>query len=84
MPTSKHGTIDCEAALRRLAELLDGELDEAPRSAVEHHIDTCRSCYSRAEFERKLKSRLRELRDEPVDPAFENHIGEIARGFTSS
>jgi anti-sigma factor (TIGR02949 family) len=84
MPTSNHQTIDCEEALRRLAEFLDGELEEAPGTAVDHHIETCRSCYSRAEFERKLKSRLRELRDEPVDPAFEDRICEIAKGFPAS
>lgn len=77
-------TIDCEEALRRLAEYLDHELGELPRAEVEQHLETCRSCYSRAEFERELRSRLRELRQEPVDPAFADRICDLARSFATS
>ncbi len=84
MPTLERRSIDCEEALRRLAEYLDHELGEVPRAEVEAHLETCRSCYSRAEFERELKSRLRELRQAPVDPAFESRICELARGLPTS
>lgn len=84
MARVEHRHIDCEEALRRLAEYLDHELDEVPETEVAHHLETCRSCYSRAEFESGLKSRLRELRQEPVPPSFEDRICNLARGFTSS
>jgi anti-sigma factor (TIGR02949 family) len=77
-------TIECEEALRRLAEYLDHELGRVPAAEVQQHLERCRSCYSRAEFERGLKSRLSELRREPVDPEFENRICEMARGFITS
>lgn len=73
--------VDCEAALRRLAEYLDGELAAGEAVEVDRHLETCRSCWSRAEFEGGLKAKLRELRDSPVDPAFEAKICELARGF---
>lgn len=51
----------CEDALQVLAEYLDGELDDrAPgaRRGLERHLAICRSCYSRAEFEKRLKARI--------------------------
>lgn len=84
MSAFERRTIDCEEALRRLAEYLDRELEELPKAEVEQHLETCRSCYSRAEFERVLKSRLRELRQEPVDPVFADRIRSLARDLTTS
>lgn len=84
MPTAEHHGIDCEEALRRLAEYLDGEEDGVARAELQQHLETCRSCYSRAEFERGLRSRLRELGHAPVDPTFEDRICHLARGFTGT
>lgn len=53
--------IGCEEALRMLATFLDGELESGDAGSVQVHLETCRSCYSRAEFERRLRSRLAEL-----------------------
>jgi anti-sigma factor (TIGR02949 family) len=53
--------IDCAQALKRLVELVDRELGDAEREVIERHLQTCRSCLSRAEFERALKSKLRGL-----------------------
>jgi anti-sigma factor (TIGR02949 family) len=55
--------IDCEQALARIFELIDHELKGEEREAMEHHLHTCRSCFSRAEFERRLKSKLQALRE---------------------
>lgn len=57
--------IDCEEALRRVFELIDHELDDHEREAMERHIQACKSCFSRADFERRLKARLGELREAP-------------------
>lgn len=48
----------CEDALRVLAEYLDGELATATQAGLERHLAICRSCYSRAEFEKRLKARM--------------------------
>jgi anti-sigma factor (TIGR02949 family) len=53
--------IDCAQALRRLIELVDQELGDTDRDVIERHLQTCRSCLSRAEFERALKGKLRGL-----------------------
>ncbi|MEX2153981.1 MAG: anti-sigma factor [Gemmatimonadaceae bacterium] len=73
--------MSCEEALRLLAAHIDGELDAADQDDVEHHIERCRSCFSRAEFERRLKGQLTALREEPVRPTFETRIRALIDRF---
>jgi len=64
--------LNCEQALHRLFEFLDHELGAQEREAVQYHLSTCRSCFSRADFERRLKQKLGELRQgEPMAGATE-------------
>jgi anti-sigma factor RsiW len=81
---SKSETISCEEALRLLAVYLDGELRGTEHESVEQHLHTCRSCYSRGEFERRLKAQLSELGRGAVRPAFEQHIRQLITQFTGS
>ena len=74
-------TTSCEEALRLLASYIDGELAGDERIDLERHLQTCRSCYSRAEFETRLKTQLGELRRRPVSPAFEERIRRLIRRF---
>jgi anti-sigma factor RsiW len=74
-------TTGCEEALRLLASYIDGELAGGDRIDLERHLQTCRSCYSRAEFEKRLKTQLGELRRRPVNPAFEERIRRLIRRF---
>jgi anti-sigma factor (TIGR02949 family) len=67
----------CEDALRLLAQYLDRELAAADHLEVERHLSTCRSCYSRAEFERRLKSELAGLSTSEVPAALEQRIREV-------
>ncbi|WP_332815044.1 zf-HC2 domain-containing protein [Ramlibacter sp.] len=68
--------LDCEQALSRLFDFLDHELDGDERDAMQRHLATCRSCWSRADFERRLKAKLRETR--PLEPAA-RAVGRIRR-----
>lgn len=77
---TKH-EIDCEHALRRLFDFLDHEIDAAERDAIERHLSTCRSCYSRASFERRLKDKLRELRHDEPDLEAEQRIRRLVQSF---
>lgn len=78
------GTMRCEEALRLLAAFLDGELDSEERVDVERHLDACRSCYSRAEFERRLQAQLATLGRREPDPAFAARLQGLVRRFTRS
>lgn len=77
-------TINCEEALRLLATYLDGELDGAEQGDLQRHLKVCRSCYSRAEFERRLKAEFDELRQEEITPAFQQRVRRLITEFTSS
>ncbi len=60
--------LNCQEALALVAEYLDKELGPAERKQLEHHMETCRHCFDRLEFERLLKARLAELRrTEPAE-----------------
>jgi anti-sigma factor (TIGR02949 family) len=72
--------IRCEDALRLLAEYLDQELADVYHVEVEQHLSTCRSCYSRAEFERRLKKELSRLRDAEVPDGLERRLRTIIVG----
>jgi mycothiol system anti-sigma-R factor len=52
--------ISCEDVIGKLLEYLDRELDADAERDVEHHLETCRACFTRAEFERRLRSRVAE------------------------
>lgn len=72
----------CEDALRHLAAHLDGELDDPTRGGMDRHLSKCRSCYSRAEFERRLKEQLAALRREEVGPELESRVRTLLSQFT--
>lgn len=73
----------CAEALRLLAAHLDGELDDAQHSDVEQHLHTCRSCYSRAEFESRLKVSMASLRSEPVPPELVARVNSVIEQFST-
>lgn len=79
---SETPTIPCEEALRRLLAYLDHELEAREQLEVDHHLEQCRSCYSRAEFERRLKGHLTELGQAAVPPAVEARIRSLIGQFT--
>jgi anti-sigma factor (TIGR02949 family) len=72
----------CEEALRVLAAHLDGEIDIATGEQLERHLATCRSCYSRAEFEGRLKASIAELARKPVPPELAQRVRALIGRFS--
>jgi anti-sigma factor (TIGR02949 family) len=52
--------LNCEDVIGKLLDYLDRELDADTQHDIERHLETCRGCFSRAEFERRLKARVTE------------------------
>ena len=73
--------LDCEQALKRLFDFLDHELDAEERDAMQHHLDTCRSCFSRADFENRLKGRLTSLREQEPSASAAERIRRLLESF---
>lgn len=48
----------CDDVLTILYEYLDSEVDGPTESEIDHHLDSCRECFSRMEFERILKKKV--------------------------
>lgn len=73
--------IDCEQALRRIFEFVDHELDGEERDAMERHLSTCRSCFSRADFEKRLKGKMAGIREEGASPGTSERIAKLMKSF---
>lgn len=73
--------IGCEEALKHLLAYLDQELGEVKHRKVEHHLEICRTCFSRAEFEKSLKTRLREAGRGTVGASLEKRIKTLFGRF---
>jgi anti-sigma factor (TIGR02949 family) len=71
----------CEQALRFLAAHLDGELDDATGDEIQRHLARCRSCYSRAEFEKRLKQHVATLGTAPVRSQLAERVRAIVGSF---
>lgn len=71
--------IDCEQALKQIVEFIDHELDEHEHAAMQQHLKTCKSCFSRAEFERRLQEKLGALCDEDVLSQLDERIRNLLK-----
>jgi len=78
---SDRDNIGCEEALKRLAEFIDCELSDSEQDNVERHLRTCRSCYSRMEFESRLKQRLSALSGDDAPTKSRDRIRKLIKGF---
>jgi hypothetical protein len=47
---------------------------------MQEHLHTCKSCFSRAEFERRLKEKLTRLREETA-PAAKTRIQKLIKNL---
>lgn len=72
----------CEDAIRLLAAQIDGELDSPVRAKVERHLSTCKSCYSRAEFEKRLKAHVASVGRVEADPVLTERVRTLIAQFT--
>jgi len=73
--------IECEEAVAKLLEFLDGELDEGDRSHMERHLETCRGCFSRAEFEGRLRALVAETGTAPAPESLRLRVRGLMERF---
>lgn len=50
--------ISCEEVMSKLYEYLDSEIDAMTEDDIDAHIEKCRECYSRIQFERVLRRKV--------------------------
>ena len=81
-PSEHREDIGCLKAIEMFYAYIDGELDD-PESVAEfeHHLEHCRSCYSRAEFEGLLTDRLRALATERAPESLRRRLRILMDSF---
>jgi len=73
--------LDCEQVIRHLLEYLDRELDDQTMAEMGRHLDECRGCFGRAEFERKLKESLQAAGSKRASSRLRSRIKAIIGSF---
>ena len=70
-------SIDCDEVLRHLFAYLDGEVQGERLEQIRVHLDRCRSCFSRAQFETLLREHLRAIGRADVPAALERRLRSV-------
>ena len=65
---------DCNDALHQLYDFLDGELTDAKRAAIRHHLDSCQPCAEPYDFEAELRHVIRRKCHEEVPEALVDKV----------
>ncbi len=62
MSKDKARDIDCQEALTLVAAYVDKQAEGNDTEALEKHLESCRHCFDRVEFEKLFKNRLQGLK----------------------
>ena len=74
----------CATALSKLFEYLDKELDKTDVEAFDRHVELCRKCFDRFEFEKALRERIKKTaKDAEPSDACKDRIKNILKKFDS-
>lgn len=78
--------LECEQAIKLILEYLDNELSEHDHDAMHAHMETCRACYSRMDFEKMLKDKVRSssesnASDKKAPDSLRNKIKKITENY---
>ena len=74
--------IGCLRAIEAFYAYLDGELDDPESIAeFEHHMEHCRSCFSRVEMEKALSERMRRSAKKASPEALRERVGKLMEKF---
>jgi hypothetical protein len=73
--------ISCEEALQRVFDYIDEHLQGVSRAELEQHLEMCRHCFDRVEFEKLLKSRLSKLKVDPHSETLHKRIDGLLEQF---
>lgn len=74
--------IGCLRAIEAFYAYLDGELDDPESIAeFEHHMEHCRSCFSRVEMEKALSERMRRSAKKASPEALRERVDKLMEKF---
>lgn len=76
-----HDHISCEEVIKELFAYLDHEVDEGLSERIEHHLERCRDCFSRADFEKKLRDCLKQSTEASAPDRLRQRIHQAIKNF---
>jgi len=74
-------SIDCEDVIAHLFAYLDNETDPEKRTDIERHLEDCRACFSRAEFEKALRAKVNQLGDKEAPATLRQRVAALLKQF---
>ena len=78
---AEHTLISCEEVIAHLFAYLDNETDPEKRTDIERHLEECRACFSRAEFEKALRARVSQLGDREAPATLRRRVKALLDQF---
>ena len=73
---------DCLQAFDHVYAYINNELeDEAVIASIEHHLSHCKSCYSRAQMERKINQRMRQSKQKKAPDQLRRRLKNLMQEF---
>lgn len=69
--------ISCEEAIRNLLQYLDHECEAHTHEEIDKHLSVCQACYSRMEFETRLRAQLRRAGSQQVPGGLRGRIDKL-------
>lgn len=76
--------LSCEEVIERLFDYLDRELDPQQAADIEWHLQRCHDCFTRAEFERRLRDRVAATGTVKAPPGLQQRIRTLLDRFDES
>lgn len=73
--------ITCEEVMEQLFDFLDRELDSGLDERIHHHLERCRDCFTRAEFEKRLRARVNEAAEVEAPERLRRRIRRVLDEF---
>lgn len=73
--------ISCEDVLAELYQYLDREVDPATSEIIDQHLEHCRECFSRAEFEKRLRARVADAVETEVPDDVQQRLRSLLKRF---
>ena len=74
-------SISCNEAMSKLQAYLDNEVDWPGEEEIHHHIENCRECFSRTEFEKALRDKVEKLGTEKTPADVQARLSAMIKKF---
>jgi anti-sigma factor (TIGR02949 family) len=75
--------LSCEEVIERLFDYLDRALDHQQAADIERHLARCRDCFTRAEFEKRLRARVEAAGTVKAPPRLRRRVQQLLDRFDS-